>query len=171
MEDALLKKARRGDSEAFGEIFSEIEQEVYRTAYIYVKNREDALDIVQETAFRCFKNIRGLKNAEYFKTWAVRIAINCAVDMLRKNGRLVSLEDVETVAEVSESAENEAISRITLEDLLNLLSETEKSVLVFKHHYGYTFAEISGILGIPLGTVKSTLYHAIKKLKDKEGCL
>ena len=167
----MLKKSRRGDREAFGEMFSSIEREVYRIAYIYVKNREDALDVVQETAFRCFKNIGNLKNAEYFKTWAVRIAMNCAVDMIRKNGRLTPLDDIGTVEEVSESAESEAISRITLEALLNSLNETEKSVLIFKHHYGYTFAEISEILGLPLGTVKSTLYHAIRKLKDKEGCL
>ena len=167
----LLKKSRRGDRDAFGEMFSGIEKEVYRVAFVYVKNREDALDVVQETAYRCFKNIGGLKNAEYFKTWAVRIAMNCAVDMIRKNGRLTPLEDIETSEEAGGSIESEAISRITLDALLNSLNETEKSVLIFKHHYGYTFAEISEILGIPLGTVKSTLYHAIKKLKDKEGCL
>ena len=56
----LFKKAQNGDDEAFLKLFQTYEKEVYRIAYIYVKNEEDALDIVQETAYRSFKNFNSL---------------------------------------------------------------------------------------------------------------
>ena len=164
----LIKRASQGDREAFAKVFSEIEGELYRVAYIYVKNRSDALDVVQETALKCLENAHMLRKKDYFRTWAVRIAINCAIDFLRKSGREVSFEGGEYSAPVSKSAESEAISRITLESLLNLLEPSEKSVIVLKYHFGYTFAEISAALKIPLGTAKSVHYRAIKKLRSED---
>ena len=167
----LIKRSRRGDREAFSELFTSAENEIYRIAYIYVKNREDALDIVQETAYRCFKNVGTLRVGDYFKTWAVRIAINCALDHLKKSGRTVSLEEVGTFEEAGEDLERAVIAKITLEDILELLDADEKSVILLKHRYGYTFAEIAAIMEIPLGTAKSVFYRAISKLKCKEDCL
>ena len=168
-DKSLIKRASRGDREAFAKVFSEIEQELYRVAYIYVRNRDDALDVVQETALRCFESAQMLRKKDYFRTWAVRIAINCAIDFLRKNGREVSFEGGEYIAQTTESAESEAVSRITLQSLLNLLDAPEKTVIILKYHYGYTFAEISRALKIPLGTAKSIHYRAIKKLRTEGG--
>ena len=167
----LIRKSRRGDREAFAELFASVERDIYRTAYLYVKNRDDALDIVQETAYRCFKNVDTLREKDYFKTWAVRVTINCALDYLRKSGRLVPLDDIGEFKESGIDAEQAAIARITLEDLLDRLDENEKSAVILKYQYGYTFAEIADIMNVPLGTAKSVLYRAISKLKNKEGCL
>lgn len=72
MTDNLVTRAKKGDGEAFAELFSAVSDEVYRIAYLYVKNREDAKDVVQDTAFKCFKGIKHLRQGEYFRTWAVR---------------------------------------------------------------------------------------------------
>lgn len=77
-----MKKAQKGNDEAFLKLFQEYEKDIYRTAFVYVKNQEDALDIVQETAYRSFKSIKDLKEPKYFKTWLIRIAISCAIDIL-----------------------------------------------------------------------------------------
>ena len=85
--EELLRKAQRGDEKAFLELFSMYENQMYRVAFLHVKNEADALDVMQEVAYHMFKNIRSVKNAEYFKTWLTRITMNCAVDHIRKNSK------------------------------------------------------------------------------------
>ena len=152
----------------FTEKFTEVEQELYRIAFLYLKNREDALDCVQEAAFKCFKSYHKLKEPKYFKTWAVRITINCAKDILRSRGVEVSIEEVEPAAEPTSDTEQEVLSRLTLERLLDCLSETERGVLVLRHAFGYSFGEIAEMTEMPYGTVKSVCYRAIEKLKKED---
>lgn len=167
MED-LLRKAQRGDEKAFLEIFSMYENQMYRIAFLHVKNEADALDVMQEVAYRMFKNIKTVKNAEYFKTWLTRITMNCAVDHIRKNSKVVQIgtEYLENV-EVSESYEKEVLLGASLEELMTALEPEEKNVILLKYYYEYSFPEMSEILKRPLGTVKSVLYRALKKLKEK----
>lgn len=78
-----MKQAQRGDKKAFIKLFELCEEEIYRMAFIYVKNKQDALDIVQETAYRSFKCISNLKEPQYFKTWLIKIAINNSLELIR----------------------------------------------------------------------------------------
>jgi len=167
--EELLRKAQRGDEKAFLELFSMYENQMYRIAFLHVKNEADALDVMQEVAYRMFKNIRTLKNTEYFKTWLTRITMNCAVDHIRKNNKVVQIgtEYLENVEEISESYEKEVLANATLEELLAALDSEEKNVILLKYYYEYSFQEMSEILKRPLGTVKSVLYRALKKLKEK----
>lgn len=84
----MIEKARKGNDNAFLKLFQEYESVIYRTAFMYVKNQNDALDVVQETAYRSFKSIKNLNESKYFKTWLIKIAISCALDMLRKQKKL-----------------------------------------------------------------------------------
>lgn len=65
----------------------------YRIAYSYVKNEQDALDIVGDATYKALLNLRSLKNPEYFGTWMTRIVINCALDQLRRSSRVTFLDD------------------------------------------------------------------------------
>ncbi len=138
-------------------------------AYVYVKNRDDALDVVQEVAYQSFKKIDTLKNPEYFKTWLMKITMNCATNQVKKNKKVVQLKP-----EYEEfiGTENEDIPlSITLQDLIETLEEDEKSIVLLRFYHNHTFKEISEVLGIPLGTAKSVLYRALVKLRKqfKEG--
>lgn len=138
-------------------------------AYVYVKNKDDALDVVQEVAYQSFKKINTLKSPEYFKTWLMRITMNSATNVIRKNKKVIHLRP-----EYEEfiGIENEDISlSISLQTLIEALEEDEKSVVLLRFYQDYTFREISEILEIPLGTAKSILYRAIHKLRKqfKEG--
>ncbi|MDP1420381.1 sigma-70 family RNA polymerase sigma factor [Peribacillus simplex] len=146
-------------------LFQQCEQGIYRMAYIYVKNKEDALDIVQETAYRSFLKFSTLNDLKYFKTWIIKITINCAIDSLRKNKKEVQL-NTEVVEFIPNSKEDIPLS-LTLQDLLDTLNEDEKSVILLKYYQGYSFSEISEILIKPLSTVKSVLYRALYKLREK----
>lgn len=77
-----MKKAQKGNDEAFLTLFQQYEVEIYRVAYVYVKNKEDALDVVQEVAYQSFKKIDTLNNPEYFKTWLMKITMNCAINLI-----------------------------------------------------------------------------------------
>ncbi|MBU5484103.1 sigma-70 family RNA polymerase sigma factor [Clostridium sp. MSJ-11] len=166
--DKLVKRAQNGDDEAYIELFTEHEEAIYRMAYIYVKNEEDALDVVQETAYRSFKSINTLKKSEYFKTWLIKIAISCSIDILRKNKKVVYLEDMET--EEIKDEDNYNIHNESLIDMIQSLEEEEKTIVILKYYHDYTFKMISEALSMPLGTVKTILYRALKKIRmEREG--
>ncbi|MFB6801505.1 sigma-70 family RNA polymerase sigma factor [Peribacillus butanolivorans] len=161
----LVKKAQKGDDKAFLKLFQQYEEGIYRMAYVYVKNESDALDVVQEVAYRSFKKIETLKNPEYFKTWLIKIAITCSIDLVRKNKNVVQLKP-----EYDEcfSFEDEDIPlSITLQELLDQLNEDEKSIVILKFYEGYSFKEIADLLNMPIGSAKSVLYRALGKLRKQ----
>lgn len=82
VDKRLIKCAQKGDMRAYEELFQKYEEEIYKLAFVYAKNREDVLDIVQEVAYRSCKHISSLKEPAYFKTWLIRILMNCASDYL-----------------------------------------------------------------------------------------
>ncbi len=161
----LVKRAQEGSDKAFLELFQTYEKDLYRTAYLYVKNQDDALDVVQETAYRAFKKIKTLKHPQYFKTWLIKIAMSCAIDLLRKKKKVVHLNPKH--ANFIHSEEEDVPLSVSLKELMEHLNEEEKQMVILKYYYGYTFQEISEIAETPLGTVKSVLYRGLGKLRKK----
>lgn len=156
-------RAKKGDEKAYIILFQQFEVDIYRMAYVYVENREDALDIVQETAYKSFSKIKTLKNPQYIKTWLIRIAINIALSHLRREKKVVPIKPV--YAEMLPANEKDISLQITLNDLIEGLNEKEKSVVMLRFYRDHTIKEISEILDIPLGTVKTMLYRALEKLR------
>ncbi|WP_043932556.1 sigma-70 family RNA polymerase sigma factor [Bacillus sp. EB01] len=160
----LIKKAQKGNDKAFLTLFQQYEQDIYRTAFVYVKNQSDALDVVQETAYRSFKSIKNLKEPKYFKTWLIRIAISCAIDLLRKKKNVVQLKP-EYVDFIPVDVNEDIDLEITIRELIERLNEDEKSVVILRFYEGLTIKEVAEALNIPLGTTKTTLYRALGKLR------
>lgn len=159
----LVKKAQKGNDKAFLKLFQQFEEDIYRMAFVYVKNRDDALDVVQEVAYQSFKKIDTLENPKYIKTWLMKITMNCAINLIRKNKKVVLLNpDYEAFMGVEE--EDLSLS-LTLQKLIDILQEDEKSVILLRFYHDHTLQEISEILEIPLGTAKSILYRALNKLR------
>ena len=162
--ERLVKKAQKGNDKAYLMLFQRYEEDIYRMAYVYVKNQEDALDIVQEVAYQSFKKISTLKKPEYFKTWLIKITINCSLNIINKNKKVIPLyPDFEVLT----GSENHDIAlSLSLEELMNTLQEDEKSVVLLKYYDDRTLREIAEILDMPLGTAKSVLYRALDKLRQ-----
>ena len=137
----------------------------YRIAYSYVKNEQDALDIVSEAAYRGLRDLRSLRSPEFFRTWMTRIVVNCAIDFLRKDSRLVSLDD--TAPEPVEVADTALQCEDTLDlyDALDVLTERDKTCVTLRFFEQYSFVEIARILGEPETTVKTRVYRALKKMR------
>lgn len=162
----LVKEAQNGNDHAFLKLFQEYENDIYRTAFVYVKNQEDALDVVQETAYRAFKSIKNLKEPKYLKTWIIKIAISCSIDVLRKQKKVVELKpEVEKV--LSNKEEKDLSLSMTLDDLIELLNENEKKVIILRYYFDFTIKEVSETLNIPLGTAKTILYRGLNKLRKE----
>ncbi|MCM2674491.1 RNA polymerase sigma factor [Alkalicoccobacillus plakortidis] len=161
----LIVKAKKGDEKSFLKIFQCYEKDIYRMAYLYVKNQNDALDVVQEVAYRSYKNISSLENPDYLKTWLIKIAITCSLNVINKNNKVVNFR-VDHEGKSANEMEDVCLS-IALQELIDLLDVEEKSVVILKYYEDYSFKEISEILNIPLGTAKSILYRALGKLRKE----
>lgn len=133
-------------------------------AFVYVKNKEDALDLVQEVAYQSFKKISTLKKPEFFKTWLMKITINCALNLINKNKKVIPLNS--NLDKIMRTEDEDIALTLSLNKLIDTLQEDEKSVILLKYYDDRTLKEISEILDIPLGTAKSVLYRALDKLRQ-----
>ncbi|PLS15431.1 RNA polymerase subunit sigma-70 [Bacillus sp. M6-12] len=166
-----VKKAQKGDDQAFLEVINTENTKLYRIAYLYVKNESDALDIVQETVYKAYISINTLKQPSYFHTWLTRILINTAMDFLRKNNKVFpidqhSLERMESPKSVNPE------DKLVLLQAIESLEEKYKTVIILRYYKDLTVKQIAGLLECPEGTVKTNLHRAINKLKIeyKEDC-
>ena len=132
---------------------------MYRLAYTYVRNEEDALDIVQESVYKAIRNAGRVREEVYIQTWLWRIVMNTAVDFIRKNRKEVSLE------EAPETGKEDRYQDFDTLEALNILDEREKAVVVLRFFEEKKLDDIAGILNENTNTVKTILYRSLKKLK------
>lgn len=156
-------KAQSGDDEAFYQLISDRKEILYRTAFAYVKNKEDALDILQETVYRVYVSLKKLKEPEFFNTYVTRILINCAIDHIRKNKKEVSLEAVQNITMMKIQESKEGV--MDLYSAVDRLQEKRKAIIILKYFQDMTLNEIAEVLQYPLGTVKTNLHRALKELR------
>ena len=89
----LIKKAKRGNKTAFMQCIESYEADLYRMAFVYMKNEHDALDVVQETILKAYEKINTLKETAYFKTWLIKIVINTSLSKLKKAERVIHIDE------------------------------------------------------------------------------
>ena len=138
----------------------------YRLAVSYVKNRDAALDVVQEAIVKALSKVDTVREPAYLKTWFYRILINEAMNHFRRNRNLVSLEEVMVDRAVESGDPGE---RLDLYDAIDRLSFQEQTVIKLRYFEDMKLEEIAQATGANLNTVKSRLYKAIRKLKDMTG--
>ena len=159
----LVKKAVRGNTGAYGQLVHIYQEYLYRTAYLYVRNEQDALDVVQDCVLRGYEHIRELRKPEYFKTWLTRILINCAVGFQKKRFPAVSMDAAgEVEAEKSASVEE----KWDLYEAIDVLPEKYKTVIILKYYNDMKIQEIARAMDIPEGSVKAYLTRAKQELRS-----
>ena len=176
----LVHEARRGDKEAFKEIVERYQRKIIAVALGMVHNREDAIEIAQETFVKAFENLDKFKGESSLYTWLYRIVVNRAIDFQRRERRhpTVALED---------RAGNEGYDELTKEERLedpyqqvqareigdrvaaaiNELTPDHKAVILLREVEGLSYDEISRVMHCSKGTVMSRLHYARKKLQKK----
>ena len=132
---------------------------LYRVAYRYVRNEQDALDIVQESAYKAMKHCSSLREPRYAVTWLYRIVHNEAVSFLRKNKiDCVPLWEID-------GEQEPRYADVDLHRAMAQLSLGEKTVVLLRFFEGLSFQQIAEMLQENINTVKSRLYRALQKLK------
>jgi RNA polymerase sigma-70 factor (TIGR02954 family) len=162
--DKMVKKAIRGNKKAFEQLIKQYYERIYRTAYLYVHNEEDALDVVQEATYQAFTSIHSLKHPEYFMTWLTKIIIRCASQILKKRTNIVRLTDevMSNLTVTYHSGHDEAINLI---DAIGQLKGNYRSAIILFYYNDYSIKTISEIMEIPEGTVKTYLSRGKAELK------
>lgn len=128
-------------------------------------NAEIAQDIVQEALLKAALNINKYTYKAKFSTWLIAIGTNVYRDMLRREKRLVYMEEVNSQGDYA--IEDDVISKLEFKEVievLQMLPYEKRTVFILKHYYNYKYEEIAEILGCPIGTVRSRLHHCIKSI-------
>jgi len=159
--DTLVKKARSGDDNAFYELIQMRKELLYRTAFAYVKNQEDALDIVSETVYKAYRSIKKLKEPAFFNTWLTRILINCSLDVMKKQSKVVPLEETAAIPVQTE----DATEALDLHSAIDLLEPKSRTVVILKYFHDLTISQIAEVMECPQGTIKTYLHRALKNLR------
>ena len=175
-DEIIVERALTGDDEAFGELVRRWERRIFALTYGMLGREEDARDATQETFLAAFRSLRNFRGEAKVSSWLHRIAVNqCITRQRRAKVRSESaLEDEQETnagsfamplshspAHVAEGRQETAAVRRAI----NSLPVELRQVVVMKEFEELTFREIADVLDLPLSTVKSRLYTALKQLQ------
>ncbi len=170
----LVERARDGDALAFKELVERHGETVFRAAVRVTGNREAAEDVVQEAFLKAYRQLHRFDRRARFGTWLYRIAMNCAIDQIRKEKRraksapVAHVPSLEPIASASPGPERLARSAeigAAVREVLDELSPRERAAFVLRHYQGCSIAEIAEILGLRTNACKSTIFRAVQKLR------
>lgn len=174
VETELISRCQQGDPDALKEIFDQYHKKVYRVAYGVVRQREEALDIVQEVFIKLYHSIKNFKGKSKFYTYLYRMAMNTAIDHARKMGRspFSRLEEMEGF-QPSEGVEKRPDSILLHKELeervkvaLEKLPTDQRMALIFREVEGLSYQEMAEAMGCSIGTVMSRLHYARKRIQE-----
>jgi RNA polymerase sigma-70 factor (ECF subfamily) len=175
-DEIIVERALTGDAEAFGEIVRRWERRIFALTYGILGREEDARDATQETFLAAFRNLRGFRGEAKVSSWLHRIAVNQCISRQRRarvrsesaledeqesNASSFAIPVTHSPAHVVEGRQETAAVRRAV----NSLPLELRQIVVMKEFEELTFREIADVLDLPLSTVKSRLYTALKQLQ------
>jgi RNA polymerase sigma factor (sigma-70 family) len=178
-ESELVRRARRGDLQAYDDLVKRYQERIYATIYHMTSNHEDANDLAQESFIKAFQAMKSFKGGSTFYTWLYRIAVNKTINFLkqRKNRTHMSLNDLDfntehdpdMMALISDNTPRRAAGLTELQNKLNeallKLSEPHRLVVVLHDVQGQSHEEIAKVMDCNIGTVRSRLFYARQQLQ------
>ncbi len=179
-DQQLVARTQEGEVAAFDQLVVKYTPRLYGLVYNMTSNHEDTNDLLQDVFSKAYKSIRGFRGKSSFYTWIHSIAVNMTLNFLKKRGRRfhLSLDDVDgniqndkefleltaTSSPVREADLTELQRR--LNEAMMKLSDEHRAVVTMFHIQGMPHAEISKILGVSEGTVRSRLFYANRQLQN-----
>lgn len=175
MDDQLLiKQVQNGNKAAFSQLVEKWHSKIYRFAFRFFADEDEAQEITQKTFIKTYQNVKTLKNPDKFSAWIYRVANNLCLDELKRAGRRKSTS-LEAYMELTSGLkgdratpdmefQNKELGTILQKALLTLPDE-QRTVIILKEYEGLKFREIADILEEPESTVKSRLYYGLKSTR------
>lgn len=170
-EKELVIRCLSGDQEAYRALFDYYFDELYRTAYVLVKSPADADDAVQETFIRIFQSLHTYDPNRPFRPWLHRILLNVCKDLWRR--RKWFFLPIEQAYDLRDNLQGPEDTMIQDEELARLaqaireLSPKHQAVVVLYFLNDMRISDVAEVVGVPEGTVKSRLHHAIRALRKR----
>ena len=181
-ERILIQKAIEGDRDSLEALLLSCKGKAYSIACRYMKNEDDAMDALQESYIKIFRNLSRFNFESRFDTWVYRIVMNTCNDLYRKNKKnanIISLSNsydeeetagaefavADTGAGPEQLYERKEESRYLIE-CVNRLNDEHRQVIILRDMKGFSYEEISEILDCSLGTVKSRISRARLRLRE-----
>jgi len=179
-DSQLVARTQEGDPAAFDELVVKYTPRLYGLVYNMTSNHEDTNDLLQDVFSKAYKSIRGFRGKSSFYTWIHSIAVNMTLNFLKKRGRRfnLSLDDVDAsiqndkefleLTQSSSPVREADLSelQLRLNEAMMKLSEEHRAVVTMFHIQGMPHAEISKILHVSEGTVRSRLFYANRQLQN-----
>jgi len=166
-DQQLVARTQQGAAGAFDELVVKYTPRLYGLVYNMTSNHEDTNDLLQDIFAKAYKAIRGFRGKSSFYTWIHSIAVNMTLNFLKKRGRQNDKEFLEATASsspVKEADLSELQKR--LNEAMMKLSDEHRAVVTMFHIQGMPHAEISKILNVSEGTVRSRLFYANRQLQN-----
>lgn len=160
-----VRRAIEGHKESFSVLIKHFELSLYKVAKSMLESEEDCADAIQETILKSYKSIRSLNETQFFKTWLIRILINECHNIHRIKGKIIPIYEIEETA-CEATMINEIDNTIVIQEMLNYLENELRNIVILYYFEDFSVKDISDLLGIPEGTVKSRLSRARGKLKN-----
>ena len=182
-EDAIIEGMTRGDPRAFREFVERYKKKVFYLAFDMAGNAVDAEDISQEVFLKVFRSFHTFRQGARLGSWLYRITYNAAIDHLRRKGAapepvgdevLESLRGAEAGLPPRGAADPEADLEASqlqarISQALDKISPQEKAVFVLRHYEDLKLKDIAETLDLSIGSVKSYLFRAVRKLQKELG--
>ena len=168
----LVEKIKEGDREAFMTLTALYQKKVFLLAFSFFRNKEDALDIVQETFLRFYEKVKMFQRGKNFQNWLLQIAKNLCIDYYRKNysktkewDRNVPIDEMNLPIQEGHDPYRSSDLRGIISTCLTKLAEKQRMIFVMKQYNQLKYREIAQILDISLGTAKSLHFKAVQNLR------
>lgn len=175
-EKEIIREILKGNTDKFSYFVEKYENQIFNLCLSIVKNKDDALDLTQEAFLLAYKNLKNFKGKSSFSTWIYRIAYNLSINFVKRKGEFLTIldrdeEDLEFQIEdktssIWEEIEKEERMKI-IEDCLNKLKDSDRVIIELREIENLSYEEISEILSLPIGTIKSRLFRAREHLKNE----
>ena len=166
--DKLVEEAKKGNKVAFMSCINAIDKKLYYIARSKLKYEEDIKEVIQETIFECYKSINKLKDISKFEKWVIKLLINNCNDYYRRKKNVNFVEYSEDITDIS-NGEMDIVninSKIDFSYLIKLLNEEDKLIFTLYYSSGYSVADISKIINMNEGTIKSRLKRCREKIAE-----
>lgn len=161
----LVKRCQLRDSAATRELYRRYRERVYRVAFRIVLDRDDALDVTQEVFVRVLRSIDRFQHQSRVSTWITRIAVNAAIDELRRRKRTKALTQAISEEPREEVRFDRVLETERVRAAIGKLQPEQRVCLTLREMEGLSYEEIAESLGWPIGTVRSRIHRARARIR------
>jgi RNA polymerase sigma-70 factor, ECF subfamily len=158
----IIERVLGGDAEAFNLLVRRWEKPIYNFILRMIGNRDEAMDLCQDSFLKAYRELRTLKDRDRFSAWLYRIAHNSCFSSLRRDRGKTFIELMPDAHSVRSSIE----VQLAVEKALQQLPDDQREAVILKVYHSLKFEEIAIIQDAPVSTVKSRLYMGFEKLRS-----